>query len=321
MQPRKFRILSAITAGSLAVAVVAITASSGTSQTATHTALAANNPGSFPPVNLDDCPILHTGYPQGGCVAQLQTDLRIVQDPSLDVDGLFGLVHSQTWNAVTAFQTAHGLNPDGMVGPATKKALEAALWGSAPTPKAVPATVPPSIPAQVPSTPAQVPSIPAQVPSTPAQVPSIPAQVPSTPAQVPSTPAQVSSTPAPGHCGTVQDSMNIIDHSPLGAGMREGSVNLKVYWCWDGNKITHVTDPVVWTSKTVDGALLEWNTNPPANVDKDPQNGGFWTRETVVTGTVQECITKLGCLPTQPFKLDLYVFGDGVKYIANRVNV
>ena len=35
MQPRKLRILSAITAGSLALAVVAITASSGTSQTAT----------------------------------------------------------------------------------------------------------------------------------------------------------------------------------------------------------------------------------------------------------------------------------------------
>jgi hypothetical protein len=266
------------------LAVVAITASSGTSQPATHTALVGQT-GSFPPVNLDDCPILHTGYPQGGCVAQLQTDLRIVQDPNLDVDGLFGSVHSQTYHAVTAFQTAHGLNPDGLVGPATKKALEAAVSGPV-----VPATVPPSAPAQAPSAPAQAPSAPAQAPSA----------------------------PAPEHCGTVKDSMNVTDHGL--PGVRVGSVNLSVYWCWDGSKITHVTDPVVWTSKTVDGVLLEWNTNPPASVDKDPQNGGFWTRETVVTGTYQDCVTKLGCFPTVPFKLDLYIFGDGVKYIANRVN-
>ena len=75
MQPRKFRILSAIMAGSLTLAVVAITASSGTSQTATNTALAAKTE-TFPPVNLNDCPTLHTGYPTGGCVAQLQTDLN-----------------------------------------------------------------------------------------------------------------------------------------------------------------------------------------------------------------------------------------------------
>ena len=77
MQPRKFRILSAITAGSLTLAAVAITASSGTSQTATHAALAARTE-SFPPVNLDDCPILRTGYPTGPCVAQLQTDLNTI---------------------------------------------------------------------------------------------------------------------------------------------------------------------------------------------------------------------------------------------------
>ena len=128
------------------MAVVAITASSDTSQTAKHAALAAQN-GSFPPVNLDDCPILHTGYPRGGCVAQLQTDLRIVQDPNLDVDGLFGSAHSQTWNAVTAFQTAHGLKPDGMVGPDTKKALEAASPGSAVPPAPAPPTAVPPAPA------------------------------------------------------------------------------------------------------------------------------------------------------------------------------
>ncbi len=97
-----------------------------------------------------------------------------------------------------------------------------------------------------------------------------------------------------------------------------GAVNLSVYWCWDGSKITYVANPVVWTSITWDGTTLVWNTNPPTTLDKDPQNGGFWTLETVLTGTVQNCIVKYGCLPpVTPFKLDLYVFGDGVKYIAN----
>jgi peptidoglycan hydrolase-like protein with peptidoglycan-binding domain len=142
MQPRKLRILSAITAGSLALAVVAITANSGTSQTATHTALAAQTE-SYPPVNLDNCPILHTGYPQGGCVAQLQTDLKVIQDPTLVVDGIFGSRGSQTYKAVIAFQGSHGLSQDGMVGPATKNALKAALSGfSVPTPTVPPTTTP-----------------------------------------------------------------------------------------------------------------------------------------------------------------------------------
>ncbi len=32
---------------------------------------------SFLPVSLDGCPVLYTGYPRGGCVAQLQTDLTL----------------------------------------------------------------------------------------------------------------------------------------------------------------------------------------------------------------------------------------------------
>ena len=140
MQPRKFRILSAITAGGLALAVAAITASSGTSQTATHAALAAQTE-SFPPVDLDKCPILYTGYPTGGCVAQLQTDLNTILGLNLSVDGTFGPVHSQTYNAVIAFQQKYHRSQDGKVGPDTKKALEAALSGdSVPTPSLPPAT-------------------------------------------------------------------------------------------------------------------------------------------------------------------------------------
>jgi lysophospholipase L1-like esterase len=120
----KIRIISAITAGSLALTAVAIGASSGSSQTATHAALAAQTQ-SFPPVNLDDCPTLHTGYPLGECVAQLQTDLNLAAgNQILDVDGIFGPVGSQTYQAVIAFQRAHGLEQDGKVGPATKQALE-----------------------------------------------------------------------------------------------------------------------------------------------------------------------------------------------------
>jgi|SRR5450631_1537081 peptidoglycan hydrolase-like protein with peptidoglycan-binding domain len=150
MQPRKFRILSAVTAGSLALAAAAITASSGTSQPAKHAALAAQSE-SIPPVNLDNCPTLHAGYATGGCVAQLQTDLNSIQGNHLAVDGSFGSQGSQTYNAVIAFQQAHGLPQDGLVGPATKQALDAAL--SVPTPTAPPVTTPASPPSQAPSNP------------------------------------------------------------------------------------------------------------------------------------------------------------------------
>jgi hypothetical protein len=104
MPPRKFRILSAVTAGSLALTAVAITASSGTSPRAEHAALAAQTE-SFPPVSLDNCPTLHAGYPTGGCVAQLQSELNSIQGNHLAVDGTFGSVGSQTYKAVIAFRS------------------------------------------------------------------------------------------------------------------------------------------------------------------------------------------------------------------------
>lgn len=131
MQPRKFRTLSAIAAGSLALAAVAITASSGTSQAATHAALTARTE-SFPPVNLDACPTLYTGYPRGGCVAQLQTELNTILGLNLSVDGTFGLTTKQ---AVERFQQDHNIVPaDGIVGPQTKAALDNPGSSSAVTP-------------------------------------------------------------------------------------------------------------------------------------------------------------------------------------------
>src|ERR1700759_2237417 len=130
MQPRKFRILSAVAAGSLALTAVAITASSGTSPKAKYAALAAQTE-SFPPVSLDNCPTLRVGYPTGGCVAQLQSELNAIQGNHLAVDGTFGSAGSQTYKAVIAFQQAHGLQQDGTVGPTTKQALDAAFPAAA----------------------------------------------------------------------------------------------------------------------------------------------------------------------------------------------
>ena len=182
MQRRKFRIVSAAAAGGLALAVAAVAASSAASPP--HVALAvraaasqqdAALAGSFLPADLDKCPVLHVGYPTGGCVAQLQTDLNTIQGNHLVVDGAFGSDGSQTDNAVVAFQQAYGLKPDGMVGPDTKNALKAALAGdlppsAAPTgPAAAPATSSASAPAPVttPTASAPVATVPAPAVTAP----------------------------------------------------------------------------------------------------------------------------------------------------------
>lgn len=120
MQLTKSRVLSAMTAGSLTLAVVAaITVGSDSGHTAQPAALAAQTE-SFPPVNIDDCPILHTGYPTGGCVAQLQTDLNIIQGSNLPVDGTFG---PATQQALVSFQRQYGLRADGVSGQKTAMTL------------------------------------------------------------------------------------------------------------------------------------------------------------------------------------------------------
>jgi peptidoglycan hydrolase-like protein with peptidoglycan-binding domain len=135
---RKFRILFAITAGSLALTAAAISVSSGTSQTATHTALTAQTESSAA-VDLSNCPILHAGY-HGGCVAQLQTDLNLVQDAHLDVDGTFGPLTRQ---ALVAFQRQYGLRTDGMSGPKVAMTLSNLLTFGIPAMPA-PANYPPT---------------------------------------------------------------------------------------------------------------------------------------------------------------------------------
>ncbi len=271
MPAKKVRLLAVAMTGGLALAGVTAAAVTNSSHAPAHAALAANVASSSA-VNLDNCPTLAEGYPAGGCVIQLQTELNAANGTSMPVDGIFG---PDTKKAVETFQANHHLaQVDGMVGPQTKAALDN------PIPVAAPAT---------------------------------------THAQAPSSPAQAPSSSSSSQRGTATDSMNLMDAGL--PGVRMGSVNLSVYWTWDGSKITYVANPVVWTSKTEDGVLLEWHTDAPVPVDKDPQNDGFWTREIVVTGTVQSCVPTLDCGPAKPFKLDLYIFGNGVKYVANPTKI
>lgn len=134
MQSRKIRILSGITAGAAALAVVAaitVGAGSGTSHAAAQPAALTQAAGSWPLVDLDACPILHLNY-NGGCVAQLQDDLNFIAGSIVvTVDGDFG---QQTYVAVQAFQQSKGLPQDGLVGDATKQALDASLSVHSPTP-------------------------------------------------------------------------------------------------------------------------------------------------------------------------------------------
>lgn len=129
----RFRVLSAITTGSLALAgLTALAVSSGSGHAAQRGTLTAQT-SSFPPVDINQCPTLQAGYPIGGCVAQLQEDLNsIAGNHNLTVDGDFGPVGSKTYQAVVAFQESQGLKPDGLVGPETKQKLDAALSGPTP---------------------------------------------------------------------------------------------------------------------------------------------------------------------------------------------
>lgn len=68
---------------------------------------------------------------RGTAVAELQKNLTKLGYDTKGTDGIFG---NDTNNAVIAFQRAHGLSPDGMVGNETKKAISEALARANQTP-------------------------------------------------------------------------------------------------------------------------------------------------------------------------------------------
>ena len=70
-------------------------------------------------VTSSNCPTLQSGS-RGGCVAYVQARLNSISGTSLTVDGKFG---SATSTAVTNFQKARCINPDGIVGTTTKSYL------------------------------------------------------------------------------------------------------------------------------------------------------------------------------------------------------
>lgn len=156
MHKKSVGLISASMAGALLVTGVALSANSSPTHGPTKPAHAALALYAAPTSSLDNCPTLESGY-QGGCANQLQTDLNTLDGANLSVDGNFG---SATQAAVEAFQQAHGLQQDGVVGLATKQAIDAAL--------VTPAS---SVPGPAPSAPAPASSAPA--PASSASAPAL----------------------------------------------------------------------------------------------------------------------------------------------------
>ena len=117
MQPRKFRTLSAITAGSLTLAAVAIMASSGTSQAATHTVLAARTESFLQkdsvgttPGQLNPGQLITSGTqiasPDGKFVLQMQSDGNLVIRAPGNIP--IGDTHTAGHNGAIAVMQADG---------------------------------------------------------------------------------------------------------------------------------------------------------------------------------------------------------------------
>jgi len=83
---------------------------------------------------------------QNANVTLIQTVLSKNGYPTGGIDGIFG---EKTRQAVIAFQSAQGLQADGIVGPLTWNAIQK-LSAVAPIPIAAPAPAPANLPAKVP---------------------------------------------------------------------------------------------------------------------------------------------------------------------------
>ncbi|MGK5682363.1 hypothetical protein [Actinoplanes sp. URMC 104] len=101
------------------------------------------------------------------------------------------------------------------------------------------------------------------------------------------------------------------------SGQRMGTVHLRQYWCWDGAKVTQVSDPrVTITRRILAQYTYKWTDQNVTKIDREPQNGGYWTRQTVLTGVMSFCVLKYGCIRSLDIELDQSLFGDGVSYVA-----
>jgi peptidoglycan hydrolase-like protein with peptidoglycan-binding domain len=129
MKTKTVGLISASMAGALLFTGATISASSDTTHGPAKSKHAALSSYTAPADSIDNCPTLAIGD-QGGCVNQLQTELNTIDGANLSVDGTFG---GATQAAVEAFQQAHGLQQDGVVGPATKQAIDATITAPAPS--------------------------------------------------------------------------------------------------------------------------------------------------------------------------------------------
>ncbi|MBV6702247.1 peptidoglycan-binding protein [Kitasatospora aureofaciens] len=109
----------------------ALTAVGAFTATATGTAVAAPAPPAGSPISLQSpaCPATIQQGESDGCVTQLQMELNLT-GAQIGADGQFG---PATYTAVVNFQSAHGLTADGLVGPATKNALDSAALSASGT--------------------------------------------------------------------------------------------------------------------------------------------------------------------------------------------
>jgi peptidoglycan hydrolase-like protein with peptidoglycan-binding domain len=169
---------------------------------------------------------------RGRAVEKVQQALIDAGFP-LPVFGVDGIFESETQTAVRGFQRAHGLNPDGIVGPITMGALDAQFAGGPPAPG--PAPAPPG-PAPAPPGPAPAPPGPAPAPPGPAPAPPGPAPAPPGPAPAP--PESITSQ-------TVATSPGVRTRTTIGVGE---AVNL-----------THAPGSAAWTTSVGPAPLSATN--------------------------------------------------------------
>ncbi|XQQ05772.1 MAG: peptidoglycan-binding domain-containing protein [Leptolyngbya sp. IPPAS B-1204] len=182
-------------------------------------------------------PILELGS-QGAAVLELQALLKLLGYYSGDLDGRY---QESTATAVSAFQQAAGLQPDGIVGtetwsrllpaaPAITPTTAAAPAPVAPTPTAAPTAAPPAPIGNSP-TPTPTPAPPV-APATPIRTPSTTETPPGTPPSAAAAPA--TPTPAPPPTAALPAEQPILRLGMEGAAVTQLQERLKAIGLFNG---------------------------------------------------------------------------------------